>query len=80
VSPRLGMDEPELAAPAEAGDRRSRQPLAKIRRKFAAKIRPAKLDACDTAIDEHLLETSYGRFDFGQLGHGGDMAKVDAAS
>jgi hypothetical protein len=76
----VGMDEAELAAPAERRDGRTRQPLAQAGRKVSAKVGPAKLDSRDFTAEQHLFQSADRGFDFGEFGHFGHMANVAAAS
>ena len=74
------FNEAELAAPAKPDDCRAREPLAQVLRKGSPQVLAPKLDSSDPAPQQHLLQTSDGRFDFGKLGHHRDMANVGAAS
>jgi hypothetical protein len=74
------VDQSELAAPSEAADGCPGQPLTKVFGKCPAQIGAASLDSVDSATKQHLLKAADGCFDFGKLGHIGDMAKLVAAS
>jgi hypothetical protein len=76
----VGVDQPELAASAEARDRRPGQPLAKTGGKGVPQIATPKLDSLDPLAEEYLGKPSNGGFDFGKFGHQRDMAKLAAAS
>jgi hypothetical protein len=69
------MDQPELAAPAEARHSRAAQPLAESFGKGTPKISAAKLDTLDAAAQQDLFQPADGGFDFRKFWHGRDMAE-----
>jgi hypothetical protein len=71
----ISVDQPELPAPAEAGDPRAGEALPEIRGKSPAQIAPAKLDSLDAALQQDPFKAANGGFDFGKLWHGRDMAE-----
>jgi hypothetical protein len=71
----VGVDQPELAAPAEAGDPRAGEALSEPCGKCAPKIASSKLNALDAAAEQHLFQAADSGFDFGKLRHGDDMAE-----
>ena len=71
----VGVDEAELSATAKRGDPGARQPLAEIGGKGAAKVGAPQLDVGNALSKQHCLQAANGRFDFGKLRHGDDMAE-----
>jgi len=73
--PAIGVDQPIFGAAAEPRDRGAGQPLTEILGKGMAQVGAAHLEPSDPTSLEHALEAADGGFDFGELGHGRDMAK-----
>jgi hypothetical protein len=75
----VGVDQAILRATPEARDSRARQALPEIDRQRPAQIGAPRLDPLDPPALQDSRQPAHGRFDFGKLRHGGDMAKAGQA-
>src|SRR5690606_39023314 len=73
----VGMDQPILRAPAQAGHPRPDQRLRQAFGKGKAHVRPVDRDMLDSRAVEMARQAAHGGLDFGKLGHGGALAGAD---
>ena len=72
-------DQPIFGPPAQAGNPRTRQSLTEILRDGSPKVGAARFDPGQPPALEHRLKAADRGFDFGELRHGGRMAKASQA-
>lgn len=71
----IRVDQAVFGAAAETGNVRSNEPLTKIYRERATKVRPPCFDRGDSPAGQHTIKAANGGFDFGQFRHWRDMAE-----
>ena len=64
-----GIHQPELGAPRQAGDARTRQPPDQIDGQRPAQVRAARLDARDLGAIQHRAQAAHDRLDLGEFRH-----------
>ena len=72
----VGVDQPIFCPPAQTGDLRAGEPLAKVFGQGPAQVRPSRLDSRQAASLQDLLQAADRGFDFGKLRHSCDMAEA----